>query len=129
MRVVAAAEEDSGYNDRGQYQKLLFHRSSVRAGGPGQRTASAVAKVSRSTIGSLKRFQHHDRDKAQDENSALFVAAANFSLEWSTDWMALLAGVQFPYQYVGPTSGGGPAVPAWGWGPWMVALGVAASPF
>jgi hypothetical protein len=73
-------------------------------------------------------FTRHDRDKSQDENSALFVASANFSLEWSTDWIALMAGVQFPYQYVGPTSGGTP-VPKWGWGSRLVALGISVSPF
>ena len=79
---------------------------------------------------SLTGFQQHDRDKAQDENSALFVAAANFSLEWSTDWIALLAGASFPYQYDGirQDSVGAPRSP-WGWGPWQVALGVAVSPF
>jgi len=74
-------------------------------------------------------FTGHDRDKAQDENSALFVAAANFSLEWSTDWIAVMGGVQFPYQYVGPTSGGGAPVPKWGWGSRLVALGISVSPF
>ena len=74
-------------------------------------------------------FQNHDRDKAQDENSALFVASANLSLEWSTDWIAVMAGVQFPYQYVGPTSGGGVPVPKWGWGSRLFALGVSVSPF
>lgn len=78
----------------------------------------------------LTGFQKHDRDKSQDENSALFVAAANFSLEWSTDWLALLAGVQFPYQYDGITKdANGRSRSPWGRGPWLVALGVAFSPF
>jgi hypothetical protein len=77
----------------------------------------------------LTGFQKHDRDQTQDENSALFVAAANASLEWSTDWIAILAGFSLPYQYVGPTTGGGAPVPAWGWGSWIAALGVAVSPF
>jgi hypothetical protein len=78
----------------------------------------------------LTGFTKHDRDKSQEENSALFVAAANFSLEWSTDWVALLAGVQFPYQYDGVTAdSNGVARSPWGWGPWLVALGVAVSPF
>ncbi len=77
----------------------------------------------------LTGFQHHDRDLSQDENSALFVAAANASIEWSTDWIAVLLGGSLPYQYVGPTTGGGAPVPAWGWGSWIVALGVAVSPF
>lgn len=76
----------------------------------------------------LTGFQRHDRDQTQNENSALFVASANFSLEWSTDWIAVMAGVQFPYQYVGPNSGGTP-VPQWGWGSRLVALGVSLSPF
>lgn len=78
----------------------------------------------------LTGFQKHDRDKSQEEGSALFVAAANFSLEWSTDWMALLAGVQFPYQYDGYRKDvNGFARSPWGRGPWLVALGVALSPF
>jgi hypothetical protein len=78
----------------------------------------------------LTGFQHHDRDLSQDENSGLFVAAANFSLEWSTDWVAFLAGVQFPYQYTGISrdSDNNP-ISQWGWGPWLVAVGVAISPF
>lgn len=74
-------------------------------------------------------FPRHDRDQTQDENSALFVAAGNASLEWSTDWIAVLLGASVPYQYVGPTTGGGAPVPKWGWGSWIVALGVAVSPF
>jgi hypothetical protein len=77
----------------------------------------------------LTGFQKHDRDQSQDENSALFVAAANASIEWSTDWIAVLLGGSLPYQYVGATTGGGTPVPAWGWGSWIVALGIAVSPF
>jgi hypothetical protein len=79
---------------------------------------------------SLTGFTAHDKDLSQDENSALFVAAANLSLEWSTDWVALLAGASFPYQYTGISrdSNGAP-ISQWGWGSWLVALGVAFSPF
>jgi len=79
---------------------------------------------------SVTGFQHHDRDLSQDENSGLLVMAPNFSLEWSTDWMAVLAGVSFPYQYDGITQdANGVSRSPWGWAPWLAALGVAFSPF
>jgi hypothetical protein len=78
---------------------------------------------------SLTGFTGHDRDMTQEENSGLFLAAANFSLEWSTDWVALVLGASVPYQYVGHPSGGGVPPPTWGWGTWLVALGLAVSPF
>lgn len=79
---------------------------------------------------SVTGFQKHDRDLAQDENSGLLVMAPNFSLEWSTDWMAVLAGVSFPYQYDGITTDTeGRSRSPWGWAPWLAALGLAFSPF
>ena len=44
------------------------------------------------------------------------MAAANGSLEWANDWVALLAGVQLP-------------VSAKGLEPWTAGLGVAFAPF
>lgn len=75
-------------------------------------------------------FSGHDRDQTQEENSGLLVATPTFSLEWSTDWLALLAGAAFPYQYDGISkdANGAPRSPS-RWGPWLVAFGVAVSPF
>jgi hypothetical protein len=62
--------------------------------------------------------------------TGLYSAAANFSLEWSTDWVAVLAGASVPYQYDGvfETTEGAPRSP-WGWAPWVVGMGVSFSPF
>jgi hypothetical protein len=78
---------------------------------------------------SLTGFTAHDRDQDQDENTGLGSAAANVSIEWSTTWIALQLGASFPYQYDGITvdSNGRPKSP-WGWGPWIVALGVQIAP-
>jgi hypothetical protein len=79
---------------------------------------------------SLTGFSGHDRDRSEDENTGLYLAAPTASLEWSTDWIAFLLGASFPYQYDGikQDSNGAPKSP-WGWGPWTVTLGVAFAPF
>jgi hypothetical protein len=75
-------------------------------------------------------FYGHDREQGQDDNSALFQAAPTLSLEWSTDWLAILAGGSFPYQYNGVfKDSNGKAVSPWGWGDWTVSLGLAFAPF
>jgi hypothetical protein len=54
-------------------------------------------------------------------------AAMNASIEWSTDWVAILVGGTFPYAVRGETwhaSGKN-----FGWQPWTVALGLSFSPF
>jgi hypothetical protein len=78
----------------------------------------------------LTAFKGHDRDQTIEENSGLFSAAANVSVEWSTDYLALLLGASLPYQYDGirKDANGAPRSP-WGWGSWMVAFGLAMSPF
>ena len=83
------------------------------------------------TVGlSTTAFAGHDRDRTEDENSALFMAAANVSLEWSTDWIAVLAGASFPYQYDGVRKDSeGFARNPWRWGQWVLGLGVTVSPF
>jgi hypothetical protein len=75
-------------------------------------------------------FAGHDRDQSEDEKTALANAALNVSVEWSTDWIAVLLGASFPYQYDGIYKGseGRPKSP-WGLGPWVVALGISVSPF
>jgi hypothetical protein len=78
----------------------------------------------------LTGFYGHDRDQTQPENTGLVVLAANASIEWSTDWFAVLLGGSLPYQYDGikMNAEGQPRSP-WGFGAWMVAVGIAASPF
>jgi hypothetical protein len=79
---------------------------------------------------SVTGFSAHDRDQGTAQNTALFNVAANLSLEWSTDWVAVLLGASLPYQYDGEKldNNGKPRNP-WGFGAWIVALGVAFSPF
>jgi hypothetical protein len=75
-------------------------------------------------------FAGHDRDQTQDESTALFNVAPSFSLEWATDWVALLVGASFPYQYDGIYKDSeGFARNPWGWGPWIVAVGASFAPF
>jgi hypothetical protein len=79
---------------------------------------------------SLTGFHGHDRDQSQEENSGLFLAAPTFALSWAGDWIGLLAGAAFPYQYDGRhrTAEGAPRSP-WGWGTWTVSAGVMLAPF
>jgi hypothetical protein len=79
---------------------------------------------------SLTGFAGRDRDRGDEQVSPLFMAAANVSFEWATDWMALLLGASFPYQYDGDKGdANGNARSPWGFAPWIVALGVAFAPF
>ncbi len=75
-------------------------------------------------------FGGYDRDRTEEENSALFVVAANASIEWSTDWIAVLVGASLPYQYdaVFKNSEGLPKSP-WRWGQWVLGFGVTVAPF
>jgi hypothetical protein len=79
---------------------------------------------------SLTGFTGHDRNRTAEENTGLFVAAPTASLEWSTDWMALLVGFSLPYQWDGirVNSEGQPKNP-WSFGAWTATLGVSFSPF
>jgi hypothetical protein len=72
----------------------------------------------------------HDRDQGNEEETALYSAAANASIEWSTSWMAILIAGSLPYQYDGVLldQSGRPRNP-WGFGPWTVSLGVSFAPF
>jgi hypothetical protein len=78
---------------------------------------------------SLTGFTGHDRDRSQPENSGLYLISPTFSLEWSTDWIAVLAGASFPYQYDGIHELDGARKSPWGWGAYTVTLGVAFAPF
>ena len=72
----------------------------------------------------------NDRDQTVKQANGLYSAAASVSVEWSTDWLAVLVGGSFPYQYDGTYKDTeGRARSPWGWGPWVVAMGVWFAPF
>jgi hypothetical protein len=77
-------------------------------------------------------FTGPDRSRGIDQDVPLLLLAANASLEWSTDWIAILAGVSVPFGlYARPLSDSGvkPAQSAVGLQPWTAAIGVSISPF
>jgi hypothetical protein len=79
---------------------------------------------------SVTGFAGHDRDQSLAENSALALVAPTAAVEWSTDWIAVLLGASFPYQYDGikVDSNGRPRTP-YGLGAWTLSLGITISPF
>ena len=79
---------------------------------------------------SLSALTEHDRDQTVVQRTGLYLAAANLSLEWASDSVALIVGASFPYQYDGLLEDTeGRARSPWGWGPWMVGMGISLSPF
>ncbi len=79
----------------------------------------------------LQRFFGVDRDRGIDQEEQLSSLAGTAELEWSTDTIAILAGVSLPY---GWEIGGAAAEGAVnrlhpGLQPWTAALGVTLSPF
>jgi hypothetical protein len=79
----------------------------------------------------LNRFFGVDRNLGADQQEDLFTLAGTFSLEWSTDWIAILAAASAPYGWdVGGKQDAGGANPLHpGLLPWSVGLGVTMSPF
>jgi hypothetical protein len=76
-------------------------------------------------------FAKPDRDRGIEQNVPLTLLAGSFSLEWSTDWIAILAGVSLPYAFTGSnqdTEGVG-ASKVTGLQPWVAAVGISVSPF
>jgi len=74
--------------------------------------------------------KYHDIDVNAEQYTPIVSLAANASVEWSTDWIALLVAVSVPYKYDGLyANDSGVARSPWGFMPWSVAFGVAASPF
>ena len=79
---------------------------------------------------SVSGFTGHDRDQDAIQNTPLFSLAANLSLEWSTDWIALLVAASIPYGYDGiKLDENGQSRSPWRLQPWTVSLGIAAAPF
>ena len=78
----------------------------------------------------LAGYRRHDIDLNVEQSTPLASLAANFSLEWSTDWLALLIGASFPYKYDGlRIDGSGQPRSPWGFMPWVVAIGASVAPF
>lgn len=79
---------------------------------------------------SVTGYQNHDRDQDTPMRTPLYSFAANLSIEYSVDWIALLVAASIPYGYDGfkTDDGGNPRSP-WGFLPWTAAIGIAASPF
>lgn len=80
---------------------------------------------------SAQRFFGVDRDRGLDQEELLSSVAATLGLEWSTDWLAILAAVSLPYGWelgAPPASGAvNPLGP--GLQPWTAAVGLTVSPF
>jgi hypothetical protein len=68
---------------------------------------------------SVTGFAGKDQDRGIDQDLPLLLLSGNASIEWSTDDVAILGGVQFPF---GIDAG-------FQLQPWVVALGVSVSPF
>jgi hypothetical protein len=77
----------------------------------------------------LTAFDGHDRDRdAGEQRSALVALSPSLSLEWSVDSVAILLGATLPYQYSGFTNSDSHSTSPWGFGPWVIGLGVALAP-
>ena len=79
---------------------------------------------------SITGYKDHDQDQDTPQRTPLLSFAANLSIEWSVDWIALLVAASIPYGYDGyRTNDSGLPRSPWGFLPWTVSLGIAASPF
>jgi hypothetical protein len=78
----------------------------------------------------LSGFKGHDVDQNAIQDTPLAALSANFSLEWSTSWLAILLAGTVPYKYDGvkKDESGNPRSP-WGFMPWTLVLGLSTSPF
>lgn len=81
---------------------------------------------------SMQRFLGVDRDRGLDQQVQLMSVTATLALEWSTDWIAILAGASLPYGWEGSAAPDGAAendLLGAGFQPWTVSLGMSVSPF
>jgi hypothetical protein len=80
---------------------------------------------------SATRFFGVDRDRGLDQLVQLMAVTGTFSIEWSTDWLAILAGVSLPYGWEthGSVQGGENSNTPPGLQPWTIGLGFTISPF
>ena len=81
----------------------------------------------------LSGFTTSDRNRGISQTVPLVLASVNASLEWATDWIALLVGVSVPiglyYDKSVKADGERLADAPTGIQPWTVSLGVSVSPF
>jgi len=66
---------------------------------------------------SVTGFTGKDQDRGIDQDLPLVLISGNASIEWSTDWVAVLLGASFPFSTDAQLQ------------PWLVGLGVSVSPF
>jgi hypothetical protein len=78
---------------------------------------------------SVTGYTGHDRDQDTPMSTPLASFAANASLEWSSDWIAVLVAGSYPYGYHGSQKSEATDVKTWRALPWTVSLGIAVSPF
>jgi len=78
---------------------------------------------------SVTHFTGHDRDQDTPMATPLASFAANASLEWSSDWIAVLVAGSYPYGYHGHMKSESTDFKVWRALPWTVSLGIALSPF
>jgi hypothetical protein len=80
----------------------------------------------------LTGFTKPDRNQGDDQDVPLVLLAPNASIEWSTDWIAILLGVSLPiglYAKKTTIMGLQPTQSSTGLQPWTAALGISISPF
>jgi hypothetical protein len=80
----------------------------------------------------VQRFLGVDRDRGLDQQVQLMSVTATLALEWSTDWIAVLAGASLPYGWEGSAAPDGATendLLSAGFQPWTVSVGVSVSPF
>jgi hypothetical protein len=80
----------------------------------------------------VQRFLGVDRDRGLDQQVQLMSVTATLALEWSTDWIAVLAGASLPYGWEGSAAPDGAAENSLlgaGFQPWTVSVGMSVSPF
>jgi hypothetical protein len=80
---------------------------------------------------SVQRFFGVDRDRGLDQQVQLMSATGTIALEWSTDWLAILAGASLPFGWEGTEGpdGGENDLQTPGFQPWTVSIGFSVSPF
>ncbi len=78
----------------------------------------------------LSGFKGHDVDENSEQFTPLVSLGVQASLEWATDWVAVLVAVSRAYKYDGVTldESSQPRSP-WGFMPWSFALGLSLAPF
>ena len=80
----------------------------------------------------VQRFFGADRDRGLEQQVQLTSVTATLAMEWSTDWIAILAGASLPYGWEASAAPDGAAESdrlGAGFQPWTVSVGISMSPF